>query len=248
LPIKATAQPAFSFGGKTMKSAEAFIEALEQGLSPVDALYSLPDYEPHYIDRIPVEVYRAALRNGWRFFPVSPSAHFAVKHTQVLQATNNLRQLKRWAQQRANWALATGPNSGVFVFKVDGGEGLTSLLDLCGDDWSWLDTLRSMAGEKRFIFFAWPAGRKQVSNRQQIGEHLCVLGEGDCLLVPPSRELDGPQHTYLNPQAAVVAAPAWLLDRVFEPADTVDPSRPIPLRSAGRDTCSNAVAAEAAHD
>jgi hypothetical protein len=63
-----------------MKSAEAFIEALEQGLSPVDALYSLPDYEPHYIDRIPVEVYRAALRNGWRFFPVSPRAHFAVTH------------------------------------------------------------------------------------------------------------------------------------------------------------------------
>lgn len=231
-----------------MKSAEAFVEALEQRLSPIEALHSLPNYELHYIDRIPVEVYRAALRNGWRFFPDSPSAHLAVKHTQVFQATDNLRQLKRWARLGTNSALATGPNSGVFVFKVDGGEGLTSLLDLCGDDWSWLDTLRSMAGEKRFIFFAWPMGRRQISSSRQIGERLRVLGDGAWLLVPPSREPHGGQHTYLNPQGAVAAAPAWLLDRVFEPADAADPSRPLPSCSAGRDVCSNAVSLEVNHD
>lgn len=49
-----------------MKSAEAFVEALEKGLNPVEALHSLPDYEPRYIDKVPVEVYRGALRNGWR--------------------------------------------------------------------------------------------------------------------------------------------------------------------------------------
>jgi hypothetical protein len=60
----------------------------------------------------------------------------------------------------------------------------------------------------------------------------------------PLANLRGTQHTYLNPKAAVAAAPAWLLDRVFEPADTVDPSRPFPPRNAGRDAWSNAVALE----
>jgi hypothetical protein len=137
-----------------MKSAEAFVQALEQGLSSVEALHSLPDYEPRYIHRVPVEVYRAALRNGWRFFPVSSSKHLSVTHANLFQATDNLQQLSNWACEWPNWALVTGPDSGVFVLEVDGGEGLASLLDLCGDDWSWLDTLRSVTGEKRWIFFA----------------------------------------------------------------------------------------------
>jgi len=46
----------------TSKLAEAFVEALEQGSSSAQALHSLPNYEPLYIDGVPVEVYRAALR------------------------------------------------------------------------------------------------------------------------------------------------------------------------------------------
>jgi hypothetical protein len=143
-----------------MKSAEVFVEALEQGLSTVEALHSLSDYEPRYIHRGPVEVYRAALRNGWLFFPVSFSKHLAVTHANLVQATDNLRQLMNWARESPNWALVTGPDSGVFVLEVDGDKGLASLLDLCGDDWSWLDTLRSVAGEKRCISSAWAEGRR----------------------------------------------------------------------------------------
>jgi hypothetical protein len=231
-----------------MKSAEAFVEALEQGLNPVEALHSLPDYEPRYIDRVPVEAYRAALRNGWRFFPVSFSKHLAVTHANLIQATDNLQQLRNWARESPNWALVTGPESGAFVLEVDGDEGSASLLDLCGDDWNWLDTLRSVAGEKRSIFFAWPEGRRQISSSRKICEGLCVLGEGDWVLIPPSREPHGTQHIYLNPEAEVVAAPIWLLDRAFGPADTVDPSRPFPPCSSVRDAWSNAVLAEVTHD
>jgi hypothetical protein len=231
-----------------MKSASAFVRALKQGLSPIEALQSLPEYEPPYIHRILVEVYRTALRNGWRFFPVSPSKHPAMTHANLFQATDNLRQLRRWARESPNWALVTGPHSGVFVLEVDGGEGLASLLDFCSDDWSWLDTLRSVAGEKRCIFFAWPEGRRQIGGNRQIGKGLRVLGEGDWVFVPPSREPNSKQHSHLNPKAEILEAPVWLLDRAFVPADTVDPSQPFPSRSAVLAAWSNAFPAETTHD
>jgi hypothetical protein len=244
-----TAQPAFSFWKENhMKPAGAFVAAIEQGLSPVEALHSLPEYEPRYIDRVPIEVYRAAQRNGRRFFPVSSCRHRVVTHADILQATANLQQLRTWARESPNWALATGPDSGVFVLDVDGGEGLASLLDLCNDDWSWLDTLRSAAGGKRCISFAWPEGRRQISRSRQIAKGLRFLGEGDWVLIPPSREPHGAQHAYMNPMAEIVAAPIWLLDRAFEPADRVDPSRPFPPCSSERNAWSNLVLAEGTND
>jgi hypothetical protein len=231
-----------------MKSLVAFVQALEQGVSPIEALQSLREYEQHYFHKVPSEIYRAVVRNGWRFFPVSSSKHPAVTHADLFQATDNLQQLSNWARESPNWALATGPDSGVFVLEVDGGEGMASLLDLCGDDWNWLDTLRSMAGEKRCIFFAWPQGRRQISGDRQIGEGLSVLVEGDWVLIPPSCEPHGTQHIYLNPGSEVIASPAWLLVRAFEPADTVDPSQPFSPCSSRRDAWSNVLAAEATHD
>jgi hypothetical protein len=231
-----------------MKSAAAFVEVLEQGLSPIEALRSLPEYEQPYIHRVPSEIYRAAVRNGWRFFPVSSSKHPTVTHANLFEAKDNLQELRNWARESPNWALVTGPDSGVFVLEVDGREGLASLLDLCGDDWSWLDTLRSVAGEKRCIFFAWPEGRREISGDQQIGEGLNVLGEGDWILMPPSCEPHGTQHIYLNPGAEVIAAPAWLLARAFEPADTIDPLRPFPPCSSVRAAWSNTVLVDATHD
>jgi hypothetical protein len=108
--------------------------------------------------------------------------------------------------------------------------------------------LASVAGEKWFIFFAWPEDRRQISNSRQICEVLSVLDESDWVLIPPSREPYGAQHSYLNPKAKVAAPPLRLLDRAFEPADTVDTSRPFPPRSSVRNAWSNAVLAEATHD
>jgi hypothetical protein len=231
-----------------MKPAHLFVEALKQSTSPVEAICSLPTFEPLYIHRVPVEVYRAAMRKGWRFFPVSSSKHLAVTPANCSQATDNLQQLRRWARDSPNWALVTGPDSGVFVLNVDGSEGLASLLDLCGDDWSWLDTLRSMSGERRCISFAWPEGRRQIGSNLQIGKGLNILGDGDCVLAPPSREPHGTRHTYLDPGAEAVAAPLWLVERAFRPADTVDPSRPFSPCSSVLDAWSSSAQAEATHD
>jgi hypothetical protein len=229
-----------------MKPAHLFVEALRQGISPAEAILSLPTYEPLYIHRLPVEVYRSALK-GWRFFPVSSSKHPTVTHTNLFQAaTNNLQQLQRWGCDRPNWAVATGPDS-VFVLEVDGSEGLDSLLNMCGDDWRWLDTLRSIAGEKRCIFFAYPEGRRQISRGLQL-KGLRIIGEGDWVLIPPCRDSYGVQHAYMNPGAEIAAAPAYLLERAFGPANKVDPLQPFPPCSPVLAMWSGSVLAEATHD
>jgi hypothetical protein len=230
-----------------MKQAELFVEALKQGLSPIEALRSLPEYEQPYVNKVPVEIYRAALRNGWQPLPVSPSRRLIGTHANFFAATDNPQRLRRSVALCPNWVLLTGRNPGIFVLEVDGEHGHTSLLALCQDDWNWLDTLRSMAGEKRYIFFAWPEGRRQFSGSRQIGEGLSVRGEGDWVLLPPCRARHGAQHSYLNPMDEVVAPPLWILRRGFEPSDAADPSRPFLPYSPLRAALSNAMA-ESAHD
>lgn len=232
-----------------MKSAEAFVKAIERGLSPIKALHSIPNHDPLYIDGIPVEIYRAALRYGWRFLPVWSGKQLAAKHGHFFEATANLLHLRGWARERpTGWILVTGRVSGVFALEVDGIEGLTSLLRICRDDWSWLDTRRALAGETRYIFFASPDGWTQISSSRQIAKGLKVLGEGDWVLIPPSREPHGAQLAYINPLAEIVAVPMWLLARAFESADTVAPSRPFPPCSSVRDPWFNVLAEEATHD
>ena len=231
-----------------MKPAHLFVHALKESASPIEAIRSMPTYEPLYIHRVPVEVYRAAMRKGWQFFPI-PSSKLTVPNANLFHAaTNNLQQLRRWARERPDWALVTRPLSGAFVLEVDGEAGLASLLDLCGDDWSWLDTLRSMAGSKRWISFAWPQGFSQISKGRPFAKGLRIIGEGDWVLIPPSLEAHGAQHAYMNPLAEIAAAPAYLLERAFKPADTVDPSRPFPPCSSVLSAWSSASLAEATHD
>ncbi len=230
-----------------MKQAELFVEALKQGLSPIEAIRSLPEYEQPYVRKVPVEIFRVALRNGWQFLPVSTSRRHIGTHANFFVATDNPQRWRRCVARCPNWVLLTGRSSGIFVLEVDGEQGQTSLLDLCQDDWNWLDTLRSMAGEKRCIFFAWPEGRRQISGTRQIGEGQRVCGEGDWVLLPPSRARHGAQHSYLNPTDEVVAPPLWILRRAFEPSDAASPSRPILPCSPLRDALSNAMA-ESAHD
>lgn len=170
VPIRATAQPAFFVKGtQPLKQAELFVEALKQGRSPIEALQSLPEYEQPYVREFRAEIYRAAWRNGSRFLPVSTSTGLIGTHADFFSATDNPQRLLRCRALCTNWMLLTGRNSGIFVLEVDGEQGQTSLLDLCGDDWNWLATLLSMQGEKRYIFFTWrgqKAIQRQPANRR----------------------------------------------------------------------------------
>lgn len=208
-----------------MKSAELFMEALKLGLTPKEALSSLASYELDYCARMPISVYRASQELGLPFFPAPRFHPFADTSLFLHRATNNLQQLRLWARRRPNWAVATGSASGVFTLSVDGRAGQESLLSHCGDDWSWLDGLRTAAGQKRFILFRWPRGRRQREGSLWIGQGLRVLGEGDWHLMPPSCH-DGVEYMFLNPQMLLVPPAAWLINLVFEPEDDSNALQP----------------------
>ena len=229
-----------------MKSAEVSAEAMKQGLNLDAALSSLVPCDLQYHARVPIAVYRAARQRGWRFFPVPQRSRSAEINVRICQATENLEQLKCWARKRPNWGLAAGSISGVLVLVVDGQEGQSSLLAACGDDWDWFGTLRSTDGQKRYIFFAWPEGRK-LRSRQSIGKGLYVLGDGDWLLIPPSCETSGRRHVYLNPRLTVIPLPEWILSTFFKQESAVGCFPPIPVCSDSRGLRARSVATGAGH-
>jgi hypothetical protein len=205
-----------------MKSADEFLNFLERGFDAKKVLSSLTQFELRYIDRIPLEVYCASQLFRWRFFPVTRRRFSAVSKLQINEATCHLEQLKQWARSRPQWALATGAVSGVFAVVVEGDVGRNSLLECCGDDWDWLFTLRTQAGVKRYIFYAWPDNQRQIPRSKSLGKGLSLLGEGDWLFYPPAREPSGAQHVFLT-RATAAHPPAWLVARVFDQESTVEP-------------------------
>jgi len=206
-----------------MKSADAFIDLLERGIRADRALSSLPQCELQYVAKVPIGIYLAAKLFGWRFFPAPQLRRSAIDQLHIREATNNLDELTLWARTRPEWALATGALSGVFVLVVHGDEGRKSLLETCGDDWDWLFTLRTQAGVKRYIFYAWPGNEQQNPRSIYLGKGLSLLGEGDWLLFPPSRELSGVQHVFLT-RSTPAQVPCWLHDLVFRSGNGVTPS------------------------
>ena len=212
-----------------MKSADAFIDLLARGIGAGRALSSLPQCELQYIAKVPIGVYLAARFYGWRFFPAPQFRRSAIDRLHIREATNNSDKLKLWARTRPEWALATGALSGVFVLVVHGDDGRKSLLETCGDDWDWLFTLRTQAGSKRYIFYTWPENEQQNPRSIYLGKGLSLLGEGDWLLFPPSREISGVQHVFLT-RSTPAQAPCWLHNLVFCSGTEVAPSSASSLR------------------
>lgn len=206
-----------------IKSADAFIDLLARGISADRALSSLPQCELQFIAKVPIGVYLSARFFDWRFFPAPHHRRSAIDQLRIREATNNLDRLKFWAGSRPEWALATGALSGVFVLVVHGDDGRKSLLDSCGDDWDWLFTLRTQAGSKRYIFYAWPEDEERNPQSIYLGKGLSLLGEGDWLLFPPSREFSGVQHVFLT-RSTPAQAPCWLHNLIFCSESAVAPS------------------------
>ena len=63
---------------------------------------------------------------------------------------------------------------------------------------------------QRMHSFSGPAGRAMRRSGKNLASGLRIRGEGDYVLIPPSVYPSGVSHTYLDPDAAIVAALQWL--------------------------------------
>lgn len=74
------------------------------------------------------------------------------------------------------------------------------------DEDSDFQTLSSRAGESVFAFFRFPAGLAVRYGCKHFEHGLAIHGDGDFVLLPPSRYSSEIVHDYLNPDA-----PLWRL-------------------------------------
>jgi predicted P-loop ATPase len=191
-------------------------------------------------------------RRGWAIFPVHTEdaagqcscrdieCDSVGKHPRIMggrnAASRDEAQIRTWAQKFSgcNWAIATGAESGIFVFDVDGATGSESLLSLqqqYGNDWAD-NALQVETPHGGHLYFQYPKlnpGLKVKSSVSEIGPSLDVRGDGGYALVPPSKLHDGFYGWATD--ALISDAPAWLLDLVVRPIN--DPEKPVTSTSSG---------------
>lgn len=176
----------------------------------------------HQISEDEEQVLHLALARGFRLLPCKPRTKKpAVKNWQQL-ATGDALRLKKWirAFPGANWAVAAGKDSGVFILDVDGDEGLESLRDLCSlAEFSISKLMASTLGVKTsrglHLYFKWPSDGVPTSVKL-LGAGLDVRGRGSYACCPPSTHESGAKYEWLagEPNRPIAEAPTWLLAKI----------------------------------
>jgi hypothetical protein len=135
------------------------------------------------------------------------------------QATNEEGRLRFWSRRfpDCNWAVATGPESEVFVLDVDGEQGRTSLQTLELQGFQLPRTLITQTGRGSQIWLKWPANGIVVRNSVgKLAPGLDVRGVGGYVLVPPSVHPNGAVYEFVNENVTIASAPEWLLKKLAE--------------------------------
>lgn len=75
---------------------------------------------PLYSRELPIEIRHAAESRHWQLFPVPVRGRFAKAEAFIKHATSDIAILEGLAYENSgcNWALATGPASGVFAIEA----------------------------------------------------------------------------------------------------------------------------------
>ena len=171
----------------------------------------------------------------WPVFPLhSPTAHGCscgrtdcarpAKHPRTAHglkdASRDAETIREWWMRwpDANIGMATGQPSGVFVVDVDGEAGRASVAELARQGLTLPATLtvttgRADGGEHRY--YRMPSG-VDVHNDQsgRIGPHVDVRGTGGFVVCPPSVHASGKQYRFIDPDAPIADAPAWVIERL----------------------------------
>jgi bifunctional DNA primase/polymerase-like protein/primase-like protein len=166
------------------------------------------------------QVLRLAARD-FRVFPVKPDKTPLVKWRTGMTsaATSNVDQVEKWLTRlpEANWAVATGKGSDVFVIDIDGCNGLQSFAKCCeqaGLDWKAVAqaTLGVKTGRGSHLYFKHPGPAVRNSSKK-LAPGIDVRGDGGYVVAPPSMHENGEPYFWLggDERKPVATAPDWIL-------------------------------------
>lgn len=261
--------------GDGAQGHDSTADALSTWCPFCDAPAELPDCETCGAsvvapDTEPVRYALAYAALGWRVFPVywitddgacacgqpchSPGKHPLTRNG-VHDATSDAAQIRRWWRQhpRANVAVATGADSGIWVLDVDTADGkagdvhLEALTDAHGE---LPDTAMAFTGSGgRHYVFRYPEDGRISSAQNKPARALDVRGDGGYIVAPPSRHVSGGVYEWeasSDPTegAPIVPAPDYLVERVATAGDTATPEAAPAAPIAGKVTLSPAEEAE----
>jgi hypothetical protein len=171
-------------------------------------------------------------RRGWRVLPLhavssagactcgkadceSQGKHPRTQHG-VKDSTTDSAIIRRWwtTWPTANVAIATGPESGLWMLGPDGQAGIDALLDWQHEYGALPATLhaRSGGGGEHHVF-AWPAAGTIANHKNHLGKPIDIRGAGGYFVAPPSRHKSGRLYEWLRcPDGELAQAPPWLLE------------------------------------
>ncbi len=169
-----------------------------------------------------VEIEAAILRlasRGWLIFPCKAGTKQPAVSNWRRLATRDPARIVRWLGDfpECNWAIATGPASGLFVLDVDGEEGFASYLSLC-QSYGEIETLGVKTSRGSHLYFRYPATGVVRNSAARVGRGLDVRGVGGYVLTPPSIHPDGVAYEWLGgvEDRPIASAPPWLLRAIEE--------------------------------
>lgn len=178
---------------------------------------------------------------GVRVFPVEYRGKTPLIKEWPTEASCDPAKIAAWDQQYPgrNWALACGPESGVFVLDVDGEDGKASMAELCkahGD--SWTGTLRVKTAHGWHLYFKCPENVLIRSTVKKLADGLDIRGKGGAAMIPPSIHPDDIAYQWVNADAPIVDAPSWLLEMIdrlsFSQTDAI--AEPLPIIKGARNS------------
>lgn len=165
-----------------------------------------------------------AQRYGWAVFPVDLKKRPKTTHGRN-DATRDESIIRRYFQNGAQLAAATGKESGLFVLDVDvkpeeGIDGRESL--------AYLETMhgplprtpqqRTGRGGIQYLF-NYKEGLK--NSQGKLGAGLDTRGDGGYIVVAPSRNTKGPYEWIISPDEVPLAdPPQWLVDLLAKKTET----------------------------
>lgn len=183
------------------------------------------------------DLLKAALsyaESGWRAFPCCPISNGEPgcgwpkcpspgKHPLISggfkNASSDPEQIRSWWREfpNANVGIATGEASGLFVFDIDGEEGMAEVRRLEAQHGPMPVTVTARTGKGSHYFFSWNPERPVGSKTKVNGLPIDTRGDGGYVVVPPSNHKLGHQYEWVHPpgRTQVAPAPGWLLDYVL---------------------------------